>query len=169
MLLQCLNYQKVFKNSYFEGSKSGRVVFQKLQKQVGWFFLKSRRSGGFLVGWFQNLENITGLLTLRFCHGSSVLHTCTQLWRRSSRAYLSLWVVGYDMDLFISVVSMNPITVKAPPPELLPSGSEARKTSMTHCSVSHVDNMVPCFPWRMWFEHWWQSAEHGGAKGHKTT
>ena len=35
------------------------MVFQKLQKVVGWFFLKSRWSGGFLVGWFQNLENIT--------------------------------------------------------------------------------------------------------------
>ena len=40
MLLQCLNHQKVFKNTLFEGSKSCPVVLAKIAKTCPVVFLE---------------------------------------------------------------------------------------------------------------------------------
>ena len=40
MLLQCLNHQKVFKNTHFEGSKSCPVVLAKIAKTCPVVFLE---------------------------------------------------------------------------------------------------------------------------------
>ena len=54
--------QKVFKNTYFEGSKCPTRVFEKLQKVLPGFFGKSRSYQGFLLPGFQNPKNNTGLI-----------------------------------------------------------------------------------------------------------
>ena len=119
------------------------MVFQKLQKQVGWFFLKSRRSGGFLVGWFQNLENITGSnpYPLRYRAFHNFWATFARLWKFD----LKIDPEGY--------LNMSDVQKKLwVDPKTFDIWSPARKSRNTwqisryFAKISHFENQIS--PWK---------------------